>query len=47
MFRVSNREIKRLSAINDSKVLNVLGEVSQGSVILRNYNKKNWIISQY
>jgi ABC-type multidrug transport system fused ATPase/permease subunit len=27
IFRASNREIKRLSSLNDAKVLNILGEV--------------------
>lgn len=35
LFRESNRELSRLSAINSGKVLSVVGDISDGSVEIR------------
>ncbi len=38
-FRVCNREIKRLSSVNEGKLLSLLGEMGKGTVTLRVFGK--------
>ena len=35
LYRPSNRELKRLSSVNDGKLLNMIGEVCRGSHVIR------------
>ncbi len=38
-FRVCNREVKRLSSVNEGKLLSLLGEMCKGTATLRVFGK--------
>ena len=38
LYRPSNRELKRLSSVNDGKLISILGEVCRGSPIIRAFD---------
>jgi len=37
LYRPSNREIKRLSSVNDGKLISILGEICRGLPIIRTF----------
>jgi ABC-type multidrug transport system fused ATPase/permease subunit len=47
VFRSANRELKRLASINDGKLLTILGEVCSGTLILRAFERQNFVIKDY
>ena len=44
LYRPSNREIKRLSSVNNGKLISILGEVCRGLPIIRAFKNQEWII---
>ena len=38
-YRPSNRELKRLSSVNDGKLISIIGEVCRGLPIIRSFEK--------
>jgi ABC-type multidrug transport system fused ATPase/permease subunit len=46
-FRACNREVKRLSSINEGKLLSLLDEMCKGTVTLRVFAKQEWILKEY
>ena len=47
LYRPSNREIKRLSSVNNGKLICILGEVCKGLPIIRAFKNQDWIIQEY
>ena len=47
LYRPSNREIKRLSSINNGKLICILGEVCKGLPVIRAFKNQEWIIQEY
>ncbi|EGR29526.1 hypothetical protein IMG5_154140 [Ichthyophthirius multifiliis] len=47
LFRISNREIKRLNSVNAGKLLNIINETCKGLSIIRAFGKEDFILKQY
>ena len=47
LYRPSNREIKRLSSINNGKLICIIGEVCKGLPVIRAFKNQEWIIQEY
>ena len=45
LYRPSNRELKRLSSVNDGKLISIIGEICRGLPIIRAFEKEEWIIN--
>ena len=43
LYRPSNREIKRLSSVNDGKLISILGEICRGQQIIRAFKNQEFI----
>jgi hypothetical protein len=46
-YRSSNRELKRLNSVNEGKLLTLIGELSNGLVIIRSHMKQNYFKERY
>ncbi|KAL4490444.1 hypothetical protein ABPG72_002654 [Tetrahymena utriculariae] len=47
LFRVSNREIKRLNSVNSGKLLTTLGEACKGLILIRSFDRERFILKEY
>lgn len=47
MFRVLNREVKRLNSVNSGKVLTSIGEACSGLILIRSFGREKYILKEY
>ncbi|EAR83355.2 ABC transporter C family protein (macronuclear) [Tetrahymena thermophila SB210] len=47
IFRLSNREIKRLNSVNSGKLLTSLGEACKGLILIRSFDRERFILKEY
>jgi len=47
IFRISNREVKRLNSVNSGKVLSVIDEACNGVVLIRSFKKEKYILEEF
>lgn len=47
MFRILNREVKRLNSVNSGKVLTSIGETCSGLILIRSFGREKYILKGY
>ncbi|EGR29740.1 hypothetical protein IMG5_149230 [Ichthyophthirius multifiliis] len=47
LFRFSNRELKRLSQVNNGKLMTIINENCSGLIITRSFNQQNYMMKDY
>ena len=47
IFRISNREIKRLNSVNAGKILTTIGETCNGVILIRAFRKEKYVLTEF
>ncbi|KAL4483223.1 hypothetical protein ABPG74_019249 [Tetrahymena malaccensis] len=47
LFRLSNREIKRLNSVNSGRLLTNLGEACKGVILIRSFDRERFVLKEY
>jgi len=47
LFRIANREVKRLNSVNSGKVLSVIDETCNGVILIRSFKREKYILKEF